>query len=460
LAGRLSPLSPTMHAWRLDNGTVPSLSIPGTSAGAKQFEYLEHHMKGKIMHAKSNVIVLSGLVAGVLTTTLALGMHWAAIGAETKSSAEPKATAAAKTGIESKVTAETKPSATSKPQQLDAIVSRALNFLAKQGQAEDGSYSKQSGVGVTLLVTAAVLRSGRTIDDPLVAKSLKFIEGYVQPDGGVYTPDQSYKNYETCLAIMCLTEANVGGRYTKILQGAEKYVKDTQWQETNSIDKTDMKYGGAGYGKSNRPDLSNTSFLVDALKACGRGEDDEAMKKALIFVSRCQNFESENNTAPFAVKNPDGGFFYTAAAGGSSAAGNTPEGGLRSYASMTYAGLKSMLYAGVKQDDPRVKAAYAWIQKNYDLKTNPGMGASGLFYYYQVFAKALAAMGKDALEDAKGVKHDWRRDLIEELGKQQKENGSWVNEADRWMESDPNLVTGYALLALSYCRPPAAATPR
>ena len=117
------------------------------------------------------------------------------------------------------------------------------------------------------------------------------------------------------------------------------------------------------------------------------------MKKALIFVSRCQNFESANNTLPFAAKNPDGGFYYTAAAGGESPAGKTPNGGLRSYGSMTYAGLKSMIYAGVGRDDPRVKAATKWIEQHYDLTSNPGMGPSGLYYYYHTAAKALDAAG-------------------------------------------------------------------
>ena len=34
----------------------------------------------------------------------------------------------------------------------------------------------------------------------------------------------------------------------------------------------------------------------------------------------------------------------------------------------------------------------------------------------------------------------------------QRADGSWLNETDRWMEGDPNLVTGYALMALSHCR--------
>ena len=112
-----------------------------------------------------------------------------------------------------------------------------------------------------------------------------------------------------------------------------------------------------------------------------------------------------------AAKNPDGGFYYTPAAGGESPAGKTPDGGLRSYGSMTYAGLKSMIYAGVGPDDPRVKAAVKWIQRHYDLSSNPGMGASGLYYYYHLFAKALDAAGMKEVVDADGTKHDWRRDL-------------------------------------------------
>ena len=55
---------------------------------------------------------------------------------------------------------------------------------------------------------------------------------------------------------------------------------------------------------------------MDALKAVGNDENSEAVKRALIFVSRCQNLETEHNTTPFAAKNPDGGFYYTPAAGG------------------------------------------------------------------------------------------------------------------------------------------------
>ncbi len=123
---------------------------------------------------------------------------------------------------------------------------------------------------------------------------------------------------------------------------------------------------------------------------------------------------------------------------------------------MTYAGLKSMIHAGLKPDDPRVAAATTWIRKFYTLDENPGMAQSGLFYYYHTFAKALSVMGTDEIEDADGVKHDWRKELAAHLFERQKENGSWLNPAERWYEGDPNLVTAYALLALKYCTLPAA----
>jgi len=333
------------------------------------------------------------------------------------------------------------------------MVDRAIRYLAVKGQARDGSYSKQLGLGPTTLATLALLRHGRSVNDPLVAKSLSYLEASVQADGGVYQPGIRLRNYETCLALMCLKEANRRGRYDAILRRAQAFVKELQWDEGEQKEQSNLSYGGAGYGKYKRPDLSNTAFLIDALRSSGCAADDPAIQRALVFVSRCQNLETEHNTTEFAAKNPDGGFYYTCAGGGQSKSGDLPNGGLRSYASMTYAGLKSMIYAGLGPDDPRVKAATEWIRKHYDLQTNPGMAGAGLYYYYHTFAKTMDARGVDCFEDARGIRHDWRRELTEELAARQRPDGSWINQTTRWYEGDPNLVTAYALLALSYCRP-------
>jgi squalene-hopene/tetraprenyl-beta-curcumene cyclase len=338
-------------------------------------------------------------------------------------------------------------------EKYDRAVSKAIEYLRSQGQAPDGSYSAAAGPGVTAIVTTGILRHGRSPEDPIVAKSLKYLESFVQPDGGIYKEGSNYKNYETCLTILCFSLANQDGRYTKTLKAADAFIKGEQWDESEGKSKSDFEYGGAGYGGKKRPDLSNTQFFVEALKATGNANDSEAMQRALLFISRTQNLESEHNATPFPAKNPDGGFYYTPASGGDSQAGKNADGGLRSYASMTYAGLKSMIYAGVSKDDPRVKAATAWLQKHYDLKSNPGMGDAGLYYYYHTFAKALDAFGQDEFVDAEGKKHAWRTELIDELAARQRENGSWTNDNNRWLEGDANIVTGYALLALSYCKP-------
>jgi squalene-hopene/tetraprenyl-beta-curcumene cyclase len=346
--------------------------------------------------------------------------------------------------------ADKKPAADAK--QYEQIVEKAIAYCRTKGQAADGSYSAEAGPAVTAIVTAGILRSGRTADDPLVAKSLKYLEGFVHPDGGIYPENSNHRNYETCVALQCFTAAGGDKRYERLIKNAERFIKGVQWDTEDGIDKSSVNYGGAGYGSRRRPDLSNTSFLMDALKSVGAGADDEAVQKALVFVSRCQNLESEYNTTPFAAKVDDGGFYYTPAAGGSSQAGETPGGGLRSYGSMTYAGLKSMIYAGLTPDDPRVKAALNWLKQHYTLDENPGMGSAGLYYYYQAYARALAALAVDEFADAAGKKHDWRAELVAELAARQQSDGSWVNENSRWLEGNPNLVTGYVLLTLSYAK--------
>ena len=335
----------------------------------------------------------------------------------------------------------------------EQAVSKAMEYLRVKGQAEDGSFSAAAGPAVTALVTTAVLESGRTVQDPVVAKALKYLQRFVQSDGGIYQPESRHRNYETCLGLLAFAAANADGRYSALVKNAEAFLKKGQYDESQNVQPSDVAYGGAGYGQAERPDLSNTHFLLDALKAAGEGPEDAAFKRALVFISRCQNMESEHNTTEFPAKNPDGGFYYTPAGGGRSMAGNTDEGGLRSYGSMTYAGLKSMIYCGVDADDPRVKAAVEWARKHYTLDDNPGMGDAGLYYYYHLFAKALAAMNSPTITDAKGQTHDWRKELLETLVARQQPDGAWVNKNARWMEGDPNLVTAYALLALKYCRP-------
>jgi squalene-hopene/tetraprenyl-beta-curcumene cyclase len=333
---------------------------------------------------------------------------------------------------------------------LKVVVDKAIGFL-KTSQKDGGEFFPKAGEpGLTALIVASLLRNGVPSDNPMVAKSIKYLEKNVQPDGGVY--QRGLANYMTCLALMAFKEMNTNGKYDKVIGNASKFVKSLQ----DDSDMKDVKHGGVGYDGKSRPDLSNTQFMVEALIAAGVSKEDPAIKKALVFISRCQNLKSEYNDQPFATKTTDddkGGFVYNPLdQDNDKSEKRTPEGGLRSEGGMTYAGLKSFLYSGVSKDDPRVKAAITWVRKHYSVTENPGQKLSGLYYYYHTFAKAMDALGEDPFVDAKGVKHDWKQELFDELKKKQADNGSWANTNRAFLEDVPELATAFALLSLSYTK--------
>ncbi|MDA0254774.1 MAG: terpene cyclase/mutase family protein [Planctomycetota bacterium] len=336
----------------------------------------------------------------------------------------------------------------------DAAVAKAIGrasaFLA-EAQADDGSFKADLGPAVTGLAVTALVRSGTPAEDPVVQKGLDYLLTFRQPDGGIYSPGAPVANYETSIAMLALAACNAEGRLAEEIEGATAFVKKLQWDGGEGKEEADPAFGGAGYGRKSRPDLSNTAFMIEALRTVGESENDPAIQRALAFVSRTQNLPGPDNPMPFADKNPDGGFYYTPANGGESQAGTTANGGLRSYASMTYAGLKSMIFAGLGRDDPRVKAAISWLRKNYTFEENPGMGQAGLYYFYHTASKALGVLGDETFTDAEGGEHDWRRELSAAIVARQRADGSWVNTNERWLEGEPVLVTSYALLALANC---------
>jgi len=338
------------------------------------------------------------------------------------------------------------------PADIKKSVEAGYAFL-KSRQGDDGSFiPKFSGPGGAALVAAALVKNGYGIDDPVVAKALAYLEKNIKKDGGVY--DKGIATYTTSLAIMAFKDANKDKKYDMAIADAAKFLRKVQ--DNSGDDDKKLDFGGAGYGSDGkgRADTSNTAFFLEALVASGAGKDDPAIKKALTFLSRAQNLPSEYNDQPFAKKVSDddkGGFVYNPSEQDAKKSDKqTAIGGLRSEGGMTYAGLKSFLYAGVAKNDPRVLAAVKWIRAHYTLEQNPGMGTAGLFYYFHTFAKAMDALGEEQFADAKGVKHAWRKELAEKLIGMQKKDGSWANENRAFLENTPELATAFAMLALGY----------
>jgi len=349
---------------------------------------------------------------------------------------------------------------------MEIALQRGVGYLTA-AQSPEGAWMAfdKPHPAVTALAVAALAENptiGRAHSS--VRRGLDFVLKFVQPDGGIYAPDEGMQNYHTSVALMALAAVN-DPQHAKTLKNAQEFLKKLQWDEGESHEANSPWYGGAGYGKSKRPDLSNTQLMLEALRQSGLPADDPTYQKALVFISRSQMLDSANDQ-PLADGAADGGFIYTPANDGESKAGTEVIGDkprLRSYGSMTYAGFKSLLYAQVDRDDARVKAALEWIRRHYSLEQNPNMPAEqakeGLYYYYHVFAKAMQAWGQDTITDAQGVPHSWRSDLRMTLIKQQNPDGSWVNTADRWYEGNPHLVTAYALLALQATMTPPAPSP-
>jgi squalene-hopene/tetraprenyl-beta-curcumene cyclase len=371
------------------------------------------------------------------------------------------------------------PAAESLPEGLDAdywrkakaLMDGGATFLVEKREANQ-AWSAGRGAGVAAITGMALKALAQHPDygpkHPVVRKGFEVLLSYKQPDGGIYAPREGGGSYTSAVALMALTAAN-DPSYAEPVRTLVAYLKGlqitpgSQSSDGKTVAEEDPTVGGVSYGKGpGRPDLSNVGMWAQALHDAGVGGDDPVMQRAAAFVSRLQNYSETNKMAWASEGANDGGFIYRFPGDGERKARS--EDAVRSYGSMTYAGFKSLLYAGVDRKDPRVVAAFNWIRRYWRLDGNPNMpqaqSREGLYYYYHVFAKAMRIWGEPVVTDAKGVKHNWRRELIDVLAKQVCEDGSWVNEAGRWWESNPVLTTCYSLLALEEAIRPSPAGSR
>lgn len=318
----------------------------------------------------------------------------------------------------------------------------------------------------SLGVKAFVQADPGAVKDEQVIKALRLIKSARKPDGSF--DDGPLSNYVTSCVLMGLASVQDNDWRDQIAD-CTKWLQAHHWDQTEGLSAQQDWFGGAGYGRNGRPDLSNTQMMLDALYESGMSPDEPAFQRALAFVSRTQNLKETNKAEWAAAGSNDGGFIYTPANGGESMASEVASEGrygeklpagvsrsLKSYGSMTYAGFKSMLYAGLSADDVRVRAAFDWIRRHWTFDENPGLGQQGLYYYYHTLARALTVSQQNEITDADGNEHNWREELITALLARQAEDGSWVNTADRWEEGSPVLVTIYSTLALEEILKPAA----
>ena len=344
--------------------------------------------------------------------------------------------------------------------EIQNAIDRGLaSLLASQNT--NGWWSTQDHVAPTALVLTAFMGEPthrfRTNPPAALTKGYEFILGAVKPDGSIYRT--SLINYNTSLSMLAMA-ASDNPAHDGILRRARAFVVRSQ-MDLDEPGKMDSPYdGGIGYGdKYAHSDMNNTLTALEALhytRHLQSGEltgpkQDVNWKAVVQFLQNCQNLPSHNRQ-PWASDDARnrGGFVYYpghSMAGGETNA-LTGRVALRSYGSISYAGLLSYIYADLPREDPRVVAVLDWLRSNYTLEENPGMDLQGLYYYLHLMTKALNTARVQTLELKDGRKINWRREVALRLINLQRPDGTWANTNARWWEKDPNLVTAYAVLSL------------
>ncbi len=338
-----------------------------------------------------------------------------------------------------------------------------------------------------LVLTGLVLDQTIDPNDATVTRAAEYLLSWQQADGGIY--DRMLPSYGTSISLSALAPLDEDPAVRDAIARAQAFLKRVQYSEAadptaggdespDPVDPEHPFYGGVGYGKHGRPDLSNLNLALQGLHDSGTSPDDASFQRALAFLERTQMLDSVN-PMPYADGSSQGGFIYATAPNaaalsvgdggpalggdglGQSQAGlieetlddGTTVSRLRAYGSMTYAGFKSYLFASLERDDPRVRGALRWIEHNYTLAENPGMGEQGLYYYFVTFARALDAWGEPTIEratDGTPEPRDWANDLIDRLAELQQPDGSFEVRHERWLEDDPVLISAYSLIALRH----------
>ncbi len=377
------------------------------------------------------------------------------------------------------------------------LIAKAEAFLRSKQDASTGGW-KTEGQGPKFPAITGLVVMGMMMDpkasatgDESIAKGGKYILGMQKPDGGIY--DASVQTYNTSICISALARLNTP-EAREAMKKAVEYLKSLQYGEgavvregvketARPVGKDHAFYGGIGYGGGGRPDLSNLAWMLEAMHDAGVESSDASFKRAMVFLQRTQMLEKADdgrvvNDMPYAKGSRQGGFIYSTSVNkdkvgeGQSMSGQMIEESLddgarvsrlRCYGSMTYSGFKSYLYADLPRDDARVRAAMGWIRDNYTLAENPGLGQNGMYYYYVVMSRALAAWGEKEIPvrvgsaDASGQPSKagdvmrpaaWAKDLVARFAELQQPDGSFKVIDQRWMESDPVLITAYGLIAL------------
>jgi hypothetical protein len=345
-------------------------------------------------------------------------------------------------------------------------------------QSSDGAWRSPT-YGVFrdgLALTPAVLKAvafGPDVEGsgPARKRGAAFLAGRVRSDGSIDTGPfgLTYPVYTASAAAIVLGRIEVADGP----RARDAWLRDLrrrQLTEDLGWDPSDPAYGGWGYaieppskGDSDfkgaiDADLSSTLFAVGALRSVDIELSDPSIRKAVVFLQRCQNLPEHGHESDSSFD--DGGFFFSPTdpvRNKAGVAGKDRNGRARyhSYGSTTADGLRALLRCGLSPDHPRVVAARDWLEHHFSASTNPGVfepireDERDATYYYYAWSVAHAFRALDLRKlRASGHDVDWAAALSEELLRRQHSDGTWANRFTAAKEDDPLIATSFAAAAL------------
>lgn len=322
---------------------------------------------------------------------------------------------------------------------IQAAQVAACNYLLRQ-QAEDGSVRAAAHAEFSkAALTALVLWGWNEVSDVVELEqprelALAYLMARRQPDGGIYDPGAGLAIYTSGVAMQALRSSrglDLSPEFEAAQQTVDLYVYRGGAPESE-VDAVLPR---------NEADRVSRDAAARVLEEAS-GELTAAERLALEFVV-------ESSAPGHLTRRPSRLLL--------------PRRGVDSHQMpFSYDDLLPFIYAPLDPQVTTVHKCWGAIRRKYTLERNPDLterygadgfqrGTQGLFYYYLVLARCLAAYRDPQLTLADGSTRDWVRELAGELIRRQRSDGSWVNEDPRWWEGEPTLVTSYALLALDAC---------
>jgi RNA polymerase sigma factor (sigma-70 family) len=327
------------------------------------------------------------------------------------------------------VVAQAEPAPPAPPQaapawpELDAAIQPGARFL-KQKQRADGSWfnvDSEAPTGTTSLVTLALLAASEPPDAPTITRAVEFLRRS--------RPEQLKSTYAISLQTMVFAAVDPRRDQARIIANA-RWLEDAQIKPGDRV-----KWPGSWtYSrlKNRNGDNSNTHYALMGLKAAS----DAGVPIIADAWARARRYWEQ-------YQRKDGGWAYT------------PDAAMPSSASMTCAGISSLIITGPRQT-PALQRAVDWIGDHFQVGENFPVGQQWRYYYLADLEQAGRLTGRRVF----GTHHWYREGTEKLLHEQDRDQGCWQGAGPVEGQEPVGLIpTSFALLFLARGRPPILIAP-